>query len=250
MISHKLLHVGEARASGVHNQKPKPVLGAFEPALVGRYGHSTIRLSLQIDSLGRPFWTPDLRACAMTSHLSLHPRTKELLHYLDSQREALRLAFERVPAALREQVPAPGCWSAAGVIEHLAMVEDGVNSRLKQRIQEACLERLGPELATDPVLPSLSLDHLFDRSTRIDAREAVSPTGLPSSAAWSALKRARDALRQTLIAADGLALGTVTMPHTRFGTQSAYYFFAFVGAHERRHAAQLDEIAGKFSRNG
>jgi DinB superfamily len=186
----------------------------------------------------------------MTSNRSLHPRTKELLDYLDSQREALRLAFDKVPPALTEQVPAPGCWSAAGVIEHLAIVEDGVNSKLKRGIQEACQEMLGPEAATDPVLPLLPLDHLFDRSTRVDAREAVSPTGLPSGAAWSALEHAGDALRQTLIAADGFALGTVRMPHARFGIQSAYYFFAFVGAHERRHAAQLYEIAEKLSRNG
>lgn len=194
--------------------------------------------------------TPDHRVCAATGKRPLHPRTKELLDYLDSQRDALRIAFEKVPPALREQVPAPGCWSAAGVIEHLAMVEDGVNSRLKQRIQEACREGLSPEVATDPVLPSLTLDHLFDRSARFAAREAVCPTGLPSSAAWSALKRAGEALRETLIAGDGLALGTLTMPHPRFGAQSAYYFFAFVGAHERRHAAQLDEIAYKFSKNG
>lgn len=186
----------------------------------------------------------------MTGNRALHPRTKELLDYLDSERNALCIAFEKVPPALREQAPAPGCWSAAGVIEHLAIVENGVNSRLEQRIQEAYREGLGPEVATDPVLPSLTLDHLFDRSTRLAAREAVCPTGLPSSAAWSALKRAGDALRETLIAGDGLALGNLTMPHPRFGSQSAYYFFAFVGAHERRHAAQLDEIADKFSING
>jgi hypothetical protein len=193
--------------------------------------------------------TADHQVCAASGKRPLHPRTKELLDYLDSQRDALRIAFEKVPPALREQMPAPGCWSAAGVIEHLAIVEDGVSSRLKQRIEEACREGLGPEVATDPVLPSLTLDHLFDRSARIAAREAVCPTGLPSSAAWSALKRAGDALRQTLIAGDGLALGALTLPHPRLGAQSAYYFFAFVGAHERRHAAQLDEIADKFSRN-
>ena len=194
--------------------------------------------------------TPDHRVCAATGKRPLHPRTKELLDYLDSQRNALRIAFEKVPPAFREQAPAPGCWSAAGVVEHLAMVEDGVNSRLKQRIEEACREGLGPEVATDPVLPSLTLDHLFDRSTRLTAREAVCPTGLTSSAAWSALTHARDALRETLIAGDGLAIGSLTLPHPRFGAQSAYYFFAFVGAHERRHAAQLDEIADKFSRSG
>lgn len=73
--------------------------------------------------------TPEHGVCAATENRSLHPRTKELLDYLDSQRDALRIAFEKVPPALKDQVPAPGCWSAAGVIEHLAMVEGDLNSR-------------------------------------------------------------------------------------------------------------------------
>lgn len=193
---------------------------------------------------------PDYWDWTAAGKVSLHPRTRELLDFLDLQRDTLSIAFEKVPPALREQVPAPGCWSAAGVIEHLSMVEDDVNHRLRLRIQEACQVGVGPEVAIDPILPSLTLDHLFDRTARFAAREAVCPTGLSSSAAWSALKRAGDALRETLIAGDGLALGSLTMPHPRFGAQSAYYFFAFVGAHERRHAAQLDEIVDKFSRSG
>jgi hypothetical protein len=191
--------------------------------------------------------TTDHQVLAVAGNWPLHPRTRELLDYLDAQREALHMAFEKVPLALREQVPAPGCWSAAGVIEHLAIVEEGVNIKLKQRIQEACQEGLGPEPSIDPVIPSLVLDHLHDRSAPIVAREAVCPTGWPSSAAWSALNRAGDAVRETLIAGNGLAFGTVAIPHPRLGAQSVYYFFAFVGAHERRHAAQLEEIAAKFS---
>jgi hypothetical protein len=36
----------------------------------------------------------------------------------------------------------------------------------------------------------------------------------------------------------------VSMPHSVFGPSSAYHWFAFVGAHEARHAAQIREIAG------
>ena len=193
---------------------------------------------------------PDYRDWTAAGNVSLHPRTLELLDFLDSQRDTVRIAFEKLPPALRERVPAPGCWSATGVIEHLSMVEDDVNHRLRVRIHEACQAGVGREVATDPILPSLKLDHLFDRTARFAAREAVCPTGLSSSAAWSALEQAGDALRETLLVGDGLALGSVTMSHPRFGAQSAYYFFAFVGAHERRHAAQLDEIADKFSRSG
>jgi hypothetical protein len=42
---------------------------------------------------------------------------------------------------------------------------------------------------------------------------------------------------------DGLAFGTVSMPHPDFGPSSAYHWFAFVGVHKARHAAQIREIA-------
>ena len=56
----------------------------------------------------------------------MHPRIRELLEYLDVQRALLTAAFDAVPAGARDRRPAPGEWSAAGVIEHLAIVEQRV----------------------------------------------------------------------------------------------------------------------------
>lgn len=50
-------------------------------------------------------------------------------------------------------------------------------------------------------------------------------------------------VREALRAGDGLALGTRFLPHRVFGQMPLYYFFAFVGAHEARHAAQIREIS-------
>jgi len=50
----------------------------------------------------------------------MHPRTEELLDYLDAQRLVLRAAFDAVPLDARDRPLAAGQWSAAGVVEHLA----------------------------------------------------------------------------------------------------------------------------------
>ncbi len=67
----------------------------------------------------------------------MHSVTRELLAYLDEQRSVLKSAFESVPAELRELSPAPERWSAANVVEHLAIVETRVSKLLADRIEEA-----------------------------------------------------------------------------------------------------------------
>jgi hypothetical protein len=173
----------------------------------------------------------------------VHPRTRELLDYLDDQRAVLRRAFDAIPAPLRERPPAAGRWSIAGVIEHLAIVEVRVNGRLSALISEARAAGLGAEPSSEPVLPTINLGQVVDRSTKLAAPDAIQPTGLGADAAWTALEEAGKGVRDLVNASDGLALGTVSMPHPVFGPSSAYHWFAFVGAHEARHAAQIREIA-------
>jgi hypothetical protein len=172
----------------------------------------------------------------------MHPRTRELLDYLDQQRAVLRTAFDAIPAPLRDRAPAEGRWSTAAIIEHLALVEARVSARLAPRISEARASGLGAEPSLEPVLPTINVGQIVDRGTRVTALEATRPTGLGADAAWTALEEAGKGVRDLVHASDGLALGTVSMPHPVFGPVSAYHWFAFVGAHEARHAAQIREI--------
>jgi hypothetical protein len=177
----------------------------------------------------------------------MHARTLELLDYLDRQRHVLRVAVLAVPASLRDRSLAAERWSTAGVIEHLALVETRLAARLSERIAAVRAEGVGPELDTSPILTSLHLVHLLDRTTRMSAAAVVQPTGQPAESAWAALEQAGEAIRDALRAGDGLALGSVFMPSPRFGPMPLYYFFAFVGAHEARHAVQIREIADTFA---
>jgi hypothetical protein len=170
----------------------------------------------------------------------MHQITHELLEYLDKQRSVLKSAFESVPPELRERPPAPERWSAANVIEHLAIVEARISGLLSKRIEEA-RTGLAPETSTGPILPTIDYQRVYDRSQRVKAPETAIPTGLDAGAAWTALENAGSMLRGILTANDGLALSLVTHPHARFGDLSVYQWMAFLGAHEVRHAEQIRE---------
>jgi hypothetical protein len=171
----------------------------------------------------------------------MHSRIRELTDYLDAQRAVLREAFERVPPEARDQPPGPGRWSAAGVVEHLAILEERIAALLNGKIAAAKNAGLAVETSTTPILPMINVAAVLDRSTRVEAPAVGVPTGLPAEAAWAALERSRATLRAALNAGDGFALETVTHPHPLLGSLSAYQWFAFMGAHEARHAAQIRE---------
>jgi hypothetical protein len=173
----------------------------------------------------------------------MHPRISEVMEHLDTQRAVLRKAFDEVPPQNREREPAPGRWSAAGIIEHLAIVEERVAVALSARIAAARAEGHALETSTAPVLPTFDLARIMNRTNRITAPEPVHPTSLASVAAWEALERAGGRVRAALRSGDGLALGMLTHPHPVFGPLSIYEWFAVIGSHEARHAAQIRDIA-------
>lgn len=173
----------------------------------------------------------------------MHPRTRELLDYLEKQRAVLRAAFDAVPPLLRDRAPAPGKWSAAACVEHLAIVGNLIASRLTAHVARARTAGLGPETSTDPILPQVNVSMVLNRDTKVTAPDPIQPTGLGADAAWAAVEKSGSTLHDAITAADGLALGGVSWPHPLFGPLTAYQWIAFHGAHEARHAAQIRKIA-------
>jgi len=173
----------------------------------------------------------------------MHPRTEELLRHLDVQHERLRQAVEDVPRQRREVKPSSERWSVAEVIEHLSIVETRIERVFTKKLTEARAAGLGRELDASPVVGTIDMDRLLDRTRRISSNEATLPTGtLDAERAWAAYLKARDTLCAAVLAADGLALGEVVHPHPVLGPINLYQWIAFVGGHEARHAAQILEL--------
>jgi hypothetical protein len=173
----------------------------------------------------------------------MHPRTEELLQHLDTQHRRLRSAVDSVPREQRERKPTPERWSVAEVLEHLSIVERRIDRLFQSKLAEARAKGIGAERDQTPIVGTIDMDRLLDRSRKITAGEAALPTGkLPSDDAWAALEQSREALCRTVRGCDGLAIGEIVHPHPVLGPINLYQWIAFVGGHEARHTAQIIEL--------
>lgn len=167
--------------------------------------------------------------------------------HLESNRTTLEEAVSDVPATRRERRPAAERWSVAEILEHLGIVEGSITQLLRARIDAARTSGLRQELETSPIVPTVPVARLLDRRRTIVASARSLPTGsLDATSAWQVLTERRRALSDFVVAADGLALSDVVIPHPILGPLNAYQWLVFVGAHEGRHAGQIREIAGSF----
>ncbi|MDB4874202.1 MAG: DinB-like domain protein [Gemmatimonadetes bacterium] len=172
----------------------------------------------------------------------MHPRTAELLAYLDEHHAVLRGAFDAVPADRRNRRPASDQWSATDVITHLTLVQRRIATVFAKSVEEARARGLGAEADASPVLPTLDTARFVDRGRKIAGPERINPIHTGDSLEWSDFETAHAALEAALLQGDGLALSEITAPHPMFGAMGMYEWIAFAGAHCSRHAAQLREI--------
>jgi hypothetical protein len=172
----------------------------------------------------------------------MHPRTTELLGYLDSQYESLRVTFESVPAEQRTQRPSTTAWSVDDVIAHLAILEHRLAGIFDAALIEARTQGLRTETDMSPVLPTIDVTSVLDRRHKIVAPDRVDPRHTGDHLGWSDFESARGSIKKVLLEHDGFALGEVSRPHPVFGPLNLYNWFAFVAAHGTRHAEQIREI--------
>ena len=180
----------------------------------------------------------------------MHPRTEEVLNYLDARRADLQAAVELAPIELQQKSPAPDQWSIAQVLDHLTMIDRRVSAGLKKWLADAKAKGIKSESETSSVLRSVPTELIIDRRKRFDAPAEIRPgNDIDAAAAWTALSQAREELRAAFIDGDGLALAEIIQPHPVLGPINLYQWILFVGSHEARHTAQIREIAAALREN-
>ena len=179
---------------------------------------------------------------------ALHPRLAEIDGYLEESRAVLLAAVASIPEGRRDERPREGAWTAAEVIDHLALVEGSVARLLERRAERARAEGLGPDGETSSVLGCLD-DRRVDRTEpRIEAPELVRPRpGVAADSALAALEESRRGLRSAIERVDGLDLGALRARHPALGELDLYQWLVMVGQHERRHALQLESLRASLS---
>lgn len=173
----------------------------------------------------------------------MHSRTREVLEHLNTYHAELIDAVDGIPAPLRDREPAEGRWSVAGVLEHLAIVNESIATRLSTALSVAREAGLAPEGEESSVLHRLDIASIVDRGRPRTASEASQPSAdVSATAALAHYERSHSQVCSLVEEYDGLAIGSVQAPHPIFGELDMYQWLLFVGAHEGRHADQIREI--------
>lgn len=164
------------------------------------------------------------------------PRLSAALREAEAARAELLALVTAVDEAQLLHSGQEGTWSPVEVLEHLRLVEDGSVKLLERRLQRARDEGLGPADAT----ASSDGDTVFLPEIRIHAPDTLRPAGtLVASAVLDGLQASRAALRRLLDVAAPFDLAKVTARHLALGELNFYRWVHFIGAHERRHRAQI-----------
>jgi len=176
----------------------------------------------------------------------MHPELAAALGRLDAVTRDLHAAAMSMPTSLHCQKPSPERWCLNEVLEHLALVERLFVEAIARNIAAAKAAGLAPEV-DDPAMLSDQLKTVVeDRTTPRTAPERVVPTGQVGAAeAFDTILATRAQLRDAIASADGLALSHVTHDHRFFGTLNVYQWVELMAGHERRHLAQMREIAAQ-----
>jgi uncharacterized damage-inducible protein DinB len=175
----------------------------------------------------------------------MHPRLAELSEHLAHQRRTLLDVAASVPTESWQSRPSDGeSWSVSEVLEHLYRVERGAAAVLAKRIGQAREAGHPAERETTSVLGTLDEFRVSELDRKLVAPEIVRPTENPDrETAERLLAESRSALERAMASGDGLALGAIKHTHLRFGELDLYQWLLFVAEHEKRHTAQLREVA-------
>ncbi len=166
---------------------------------------------------------------------------ERVLRDLEESRGRLLSAVEAFPEEQFFTPPAEGCWSAAGVLEHVVFVEGRVLARIAAGLPAAEGRRSAMEGKDDELLAQVR-----KRAGKIEAPDTLHPKGGMSR------EELVEKFRETREATMRFAAGTQAdlrgqlFPHPIFGEVDGYQWLALIAAHCDRHSKQMEECRRAF----
>lgn len=162
----------------------------------------------------------------------------------DKIREQLKEIVENLTDEQSSAVPEEGKWSVAQLVEHIAIVEDGMT-----RICRKLLNQAKETGKTSDGSINISGDFLQKaegaRDIKLQAPEMVHPksnqTITESLAKMEENRKNLDELRPLF---ESVECSDFKFPHPAFGDLTAHEWLALIGGHEARHIAQIKRILG------
>jgi len=169
----------------------------------------------------------------------------EAREYLERTRDSAIAATEGLSQAQLTYRPASGGWSIAGLLEHMAIIQEVVLGRIAQALADA------PESPSSDceIIDGIIKSKIADRSRKFPAPEAVWPTGRPTaSESAQRLSTNTQRLIERLESTWGLRLHQVPSPpliamsEGKYQMMDGYQWLLAAAGHTERHRLQILEV--------
>lgn len=160
------------------------------------------------------------------------------VQYLEQTRDGVAAAVKGLSEAQLKFKPAPDRWSIAEVLEHIALVEDGIFQNVSEKVMKAPAGAANRDTAkTD----SFVLAALPDRSHKAKAPPEFVPTGRwTASEGLDHFQKSREKTISFLQSTPDLREHVVDSPLGQ--PLDAYEWLLFMGGHSERHTKQILEV--------
>ncbi len=162
----------------------------------------------------------------------------------DKIRERLKETVGNLNDAQADTLPEEGKWSVAQLVEHIAMVEDGMTricAKLLNQAKEAGKMSDGTVKISGDFLQKAE----GARNIKLQAPDRVHPTGNQTIAeSLAKMEENRERLNELRPLFESVECSDFKFPHPAFGDLTAHEWLALVGGHEMRHIAQIKRILG------
>jgi uncharacterized damage-inducible protein DinB len=142
-------------------------------------------------------------------------------------------AVDHLPDGQLNQIVEPGKWTIMQVLEHLYLVERAITIGI------------GSALANEDEPAARKPYHLtLDRARKVDAPQHLVPQDapIPLDAMKAKLEQSRAGLEAAVAGISSDVLKRKSYPHPVFGVMDVTQWIEFVGIHEKRHLAQIEEL--------
>ena len=165
-----------------------------------------------------------------------------ILHHLDETRSRLLAEIADLDADRFRHQPSPAEWSAAQVLDHLALAESQLSRHFRAMVAGKVPTTVRIVDRVRKLPPRLTAWRLF----KVKNPEGVSPGEVqPKEQLLARLAQSRVDLKALIAETRDRDLSKLRFAHFALGGFNLYEWFAFIGYHEERHRKQIVEIKSK-----
>ena len=171
-------------------------------------------------------------------------KLQELIDRISHQRAKLLESISGLSDAQLNHKSAEDAWSISNVVHHVSRVDEA-NAKLTSKMLKRALTEQLPRDDSPDSSEIRALDEVFARmgAAKFQAPEFVAPhPHAPIEESLSTLKTSRERMLANVEQLDGFDLRVLTHPHPFAGPLNAYQWILMAGAHEARHAEQINRM--------